>query len=149
MPSRPSLTDVRLVAEGILAADGHTNPAMLAVPALRMGGGTREGQAQVNLLLATAFADILERECPTDWRTPLGIPDMARLTAVDDERQVADGYMREKRRTASRPDRRTARRHWPPRRTRRCSHSSTSPYSGRSRIGSDNSSLRRSGQPGS
>lgn len=98
MAHRASSSDVRLVAEAMLGSDDVAEAAVEA--ARRLGGGTREGQTHVNLLLADTFAEILERECPTDWRTLTGLPDVVRLAAIDDDHKTAQGYVRETRRRA-------------------------------------------------
>jgi hypothetical protein len=96
MPRRPAVADVREAAEAMLVATVEgAEPSVRAAPALRLGGGTQEGQAQVNLMLSWAFAEILDRECPSQWRTSKGVPDVQRLAAVeDDESQVVEDYAR-------------------------------------------------------
>ncbi|MFI0967552.1 helix-turn-helix domain-containing protein [Streptomyces sp. NPDC021080] len=59
----------------------------------RLTDGTREGKAHANLLLAQAFAQILDTECPAEWRTGEGVPDAQALVEIlqepgDDRRYV-------------------------------------------------------------
>jgi hypothetical protein len=97
MARRPTMDDVLPVAQALLAASANDMPADDAVAlALRLGGGTREGQTHVNLLLARTFAEILEEECPVQWRTLWGVPDVVRLAAIEDEQEAIGRYTREK-----------------------------------------------------
>ncbi|MFF4276191.1 hypothetical protein [Streptomyces sp. NPDC001536] len=97
MVRRPTLDEVVPVAHALLAASADEQPPAQAVAsARRLGGGTREGQTHVNLLLAQVFADILDKECSPEWRTLWGVPDVVRLTAVEDEQKFMENYPREK-----------------------------------------------------
>lgn len=99
MDRRPTMDEVLPVAQALVAASAHDGDeearGVLAV-ARRLGGGTREGQTHVNLLLAEALAGILEEECPARWRTLAGVPDVTRLAAIEDEQEAIRGYAREK-----------------------------------------------------
>lgn len=83
MAGRPTLADVTVAAREMLvmAARDATGEEMATV-LVRLGGGTREGQAHVNLLLAEVFAGILEAECPLIWRNTEGVPDVCALAAI-------------------------------------------------------------------
>ena len=97
MGRRPTMDEVRPVADAFLAASGDEAPGDEAVKAaLYLGGGTREGQTHVNLMLAHIFADILEAECPARWRTMWGVPDVVTLIAFADEPDLVARYTRVK-----------------------------------------------------
>ncbi|MEU1273471.1 hypothetical protein [Streptomyces sp. NPDC005799] len=97
MVRRPTMDEVRPVADLFLAASADQVPGEKAVKAARLlGGGTREGQAHVNLLLARIFAEILEAECPAEWRTPWGVPDVVKLNGIDEEHDLVARYSTEK-----------------------------------------------------
>ncbi|TLS46153.1 hypothetical protein FE633_11500 [Streptomyces montanus] len=97
MVHRPTMDEVRPVADAFLTASAdEASPEDAVALALRLGGGTREGQAHVNLMLVHLFADILERECPTQWRTLWGVPDVAKINALAEEPDPVERYARQK-----------------------------------------------------
>ncbi|MFE4574601.1 hypothetical protein [Streptomyces chartreusis] len=97
MVHRPTIDEVRPVADALLAASAdEASPKDAVAFARRLGGGTREGQAQVNLMLAHIFAEVLDRECPTQWRTLWGVPDVAKINALAEEHDLVAQYTREK-----------------------------------------------------
>ncbi|MEU9167807.1 hypothetical protein AB0D34_08430 [Streptomyces sp. NPDC048420] len=96
MSRRPTMNEVRPVAHAFLAASAdEAAPEDAVNAALRLGGGTREGQTHVNLLLAHAFADILDEECPPQWRSPQGVPDVVMINAIGEEHDLAARYTKE------------------------------------------------------
>ncbi|KUL73925.1 hypothetical protein ADL34_18845 [Streptomyces sp. NRRL WC-3605] len=79
-----------MVAEALLAdeADDVGRALELVLDFLGPTEGSRDAG---NLLLISVFADILERECPAEWRTVRGVPDVPRLAEVeDDPRRIAE-----------------------------------------------------------
>ncbi|MFG2425102.1 hypothetical protein ACGFWD_39590 [Streptomyces sp. NPDC048448] len=94
MASRPTLDDVQASARAMLvmAARDATGEEMAAV-LVRLGGGTREGQAHVNLLLAEVFAGILDDECPVIWRNTEGVPDVRALAEIAHDPGEAHRYV--------------------------------------------------------
>ncbi|MEU2585279.1 hypothetical protein ABZ612_20425 [Streptomyces avermitilis] len=94
MVRRPTMDEVRPVADLFLAASADQVPGERAVKAARLlGGGTREGQTHVNLLLARIFAEILEAECPAEWRTMWGVPNVVKLIGMGDENNLEERYV--------------------------------------------------------
>ncbi|MGW1070960.1 hypothetical protein ACWD4F_41505 [Streptomyces aureus] len=91
MSARLTLDDVMPAAHEMLELAARRAPAgEMAGPAERLTDGTREGKAQANLLLAQAFAEILDAERPAEWRTSEGVPDVPALVeACDDRRYVS------------------------------------------------------------
>ncbi|MFF4902548.1 hypothetical protein [Streptomyces sp. NPDC001068] len=91
---RPTLDDVLSAArEMLVMAARDATGEELAAPMVRLGGGTREGQAHVNLLLAEAFAGLLDEDCPTTWRTLEGVPDVQALYEIAHDPREAHRYV--------------------------------------------------------
>ncbi|WP_392957410.1 hypothetical protein [Streptomyces sp. LN245] len=99
----------------------------------------------MNLLLAEAFAGILDAECVAIWRTPEGVPDVQTLEEIAHEPGGAQRYVAMKaddgRRSASRTPRRVSPSTPAPPISRRCT-SGTGTFAPRS-------SMRSSTTPGS
>ncbi|MFI5990370.1 hypothetical protein ACIBAC_00750 [Streptomyces sp. NPDC051362] len=91
---RPTLDDVLPAARQMLVmAARDATGEELAAPMVRLGGGTREGQAHLNLLLAEAFAGLLDEDCPDTWRTPEGVPDVQALHEIAHDPAEAHRYV--------------------------------------------------------
>jgi hypothetical protein len=99
MVRRPTMAEVLPVAQALVTASAQddTEEADRQIAVARvLGGGTREGQTHVNLLLAHALADILDEECPAEWRTILGVPNVVKLNAIDEQQDLIARYARRK-----------------------------------------------------